>query len=394
MLSENKDEIKILTVIPLFNNAGTLRELVIEVLKQEYPVLIVNDGSTDGSAETVKDLPLTLISHSANKGKGAAIKTASEWAEKNHFTHMITIDADGQHLPSEIPLFGEMIRENPLSIVVGNRDFEKAGAPEASRVGRENSNFWFRLATGTSLPDTQSGFRAYPVEALRKIKCRARKYNYEIEILVRGAWAGLPVLPLDISVKYSEETRKASHFDPFIDSLRCSNTFTLLVLRNLLPWPHKLLFGTSRYKTLRNFLSNPRASLKMLLTENIAPAEIILACMTGILLGTLPLIGMHLVAIAFVSTRLRLNRLIALNISHICAPPFVPAICIETGYYLRHGEFLYDLNWQTLGREFMNRFADYLLGSIVFAPVFAIFTGLIIFLILSLSKLFRTIRNG
>ncbi|OGV50054.1 MAG: hypothetical protein A2017_02700 [Lentisphaerae bacterium GWF2_44_16] len=394
MLSEENGKIKILLVIPLFNNAGTIKELAVEVLEQGYSVLIVNDGSTDNGPEIVKELCLTLINHSVNRGKGAAIKTAAEWAEENHFTHIITIDADGQHLPSEISIFTEKIKENPLSIIVGNRDFEKAGAPEASRVGRENSNLWFKLATGSSLPDTQSGFRAYPVEAIRKIKCLAERYNYEIEIIVRGAWAGLPVVPVNISVKYNEETKKASHFRPFMDSLRCSKTFALLILRNLLPWPNKLLFGPSRSKTIKNAFRNPRALVKMLFTESTSPSEIILACMAGILLGTLPLIGLHLVAIAFVSTRLHLNRLIALNISHICAPPFVPALCIEVGYYLRHGEFLYDLNWQTLGREFMNRFGDYLLGATVFAPVFAVFTGLVIFIILSSSKLSRKLKNG
>ncbi len=392
--ADEDGKIRILVVIPLYNHAKTIREIAEKTIASGLPVLVIDDGSDDEGAKNLHGLECTLIWHSMNEGKGAAILSAAAWAESHDFTHMITIDADGQHDPAEINKFVEKIHDNPLSIVVGNRDFSQTDVPFASRFGRANSNFWLQVATGVKLPDTQSGFRAYPVEVIQDIPCKARRYSYEAEILARAAWAGVELASVDISVVYSEETRKASHFDKKEDNWRYTKTYTRLVLRNFLPWPHKILYGETHGQKFKAFLINPWRFIKQLFIEKLSPWEVTSACMLGIFLGTLPLIACHCAAIIFASTRLRLNRMVALNISHLCAPPFVPAICIEIGFFVRNGHFLTEFNLQTLGAQIGDRILDYLLGSVIMAPALALLIGIIVYPLVSAIYLVINFRKS
>ncbi len=385
-----EDEILILIVIPTYNNNNSLRGIAEGSLRTDQDVLVVDDGSTDGVAETLSGLSLEIIRHEQNLGKGAAIISAAHWASERGYSHLITIDADGQHNPADIPKFQTKIKEKPLSIIVGIRDFESANVPESSIFGRKFSNFWVRISSGSSIADSQSGFRAYPLEVLKKVKCRAKHYNFEIEILVRSVWAGIILSSVDIGVAYTEETNKASHFHPFKDNFRISLTYTRLVLRNFSPWPHKILFGQTQHKKAVNFFLHPIKGMKSLAKENSTPKQIALAVTVGIFLATLPLLAAHSVTIVFVATRLKLNRLIALNVSHLCAPPFVPALAVELGFFLRNGRFLTEFSMQTLGYEAMQRFWDYLLGTVVLAPFLALFAGGIAYLV---ARLFQN-RNG
>ena len=156
-------EIKLLIVIPVYNHAAGVRDIAIRSLEVCPDVLVVDDGSTDGSAEVLKGLPVRFIRHEKNRGKGAAILTAVEEARRLGMSHIITIDADGQHDPADITLFMPLIEKDPLAIVIGKRCFNVENVPFSSRFGRVFSNFWLRVQTGCSLKDTQSGFRAYPI---------------------------------------------------------------------------------------------------------------------------------------------------------------------------------------------------------------------------------------
>ena len=381
--------INVLIVIPTYNNRKTLRPVTEKALSTGIKVLVVNDGSTDGGPETLKGLPVSRMDFTENRGKGSAILSAAEWAENNGFTHIITFDADGQHNPGDAARFLDLIRKNPWTIIVGNRQFRDT-VPFSSRFGRKFSNMWVWVTTGWRVPDSQSGFRAYPVAALRQVRCRGRRYDFEVEILVRGVWAGLSITNTDIPVHYSDETQKASHFDPFRDNARISWTYTQLVIRNFLPWPHKVLFNAGGKEKLS--ILHPIRSFELLLRESLNPKDMALSSMLGVFLGTLPLIACHSVAIFFVATRLRLNRLVALSVSNICMPPFVPALAVTVGYYMRHGSYLTEFNMQTLGYEAPQRLLEYLIGSLIIGPVLALLVGAIAFLMgmlcqnLSISK--------
>lgn len=383
----------ILLVIPTYNNHDTLRNVVEKSLKTGMEILVVNDGSTDGGPKTIDDLNIERLDLPKNRGKGIAIQTAANWAYENHFTHIITMDADGQHSAHDVPKFVKKIKENPLSIILGARDFDKTDTPESSRFGCKFSNFWVRVSTGVSVSDSQSGFRAYPVDAVRRLRCLSRRYNYEVEILVKGIWAGLAIQSVSISVNYNPKTIKASHFRPFVDNARISLTYTYLVTRNLFPLPHKVLYGEKPVERIKSFFLNPFRGLKLLVTEKSSPRQIMFAVMLGIFLATLPLIAVHSVTIVFVATRLKLNRLIALNVSHFCAPPFVPAMAVELGYFIRNGKFLTEFSMQTLGHEALQRLGDYLLGSIFLAPILAVMAGIVTYLIISIYRKIKGISG-
>ena len=367
-----------LIVIPVFNNRATLRRVVEESLTFGLPVLVVNDGSTDGGPETLDGLPVTRIDHAVNRGKGAAILSAAGWAEAHGFTHLITMDADGQHCPQDVARFLEKIAQNPWAIIVGARDVSGQPVPGASRFGRRFSNFWLKVACGMGLPDSQSGFRAYPVAILRQVRCLGRRYEFEVEILVRAVWAGASLDTVDVQVRYTPESTSASHFHPLRDNARISRTYARLVLRNFLPWPHRTLFDDPARAGERLSPKRLRHSLRVLLREHTSRQRITLAAMLGVFLGTLPLIACHSVIIVFCAARLRLNRLIALNISHFCAPPVVPALAIESGYFVRHGRWLTEFTFRTLGHQIDQRLLDYLLGSVLLAPLLALGTGFVL----------------
>lgn len=368
----------VLILIPFYNNRDTIYGVAAAAAGTGLPVLVVDDGSRDGGCNTLENLEINLLTLEYNQGKGAAILAGARWAASEHFTHVITIDADNQHDPLEAKLFVEQIESQPSTIIIGNRNFDVGLVPGSSKFGRRFSNFWVRVSTGSSVADSQSGFRSYPVEILQHLKCRGTRYEYEVEILVRSIWAGVDVISVPISTSYTVETQTASNFRPLRDNLRIAWIYTQLVLRNFLPWPHSNLHREPVSGRIREYLANPWTAIKSLLTERTSPGEIVAASMLGIFLGTLPLIAVHSIVIIFMATRLRLNRLLALNISHLCAPPFVPALALEAGFFLRHGYFLVDFNFQTLGRQFLQRLGDYLLGSIVLAPLLALLIGVLV----------------
>ncbi|EFK08769.1 glycosyltransferase, group 2 family protein, partial [delta proteobacterium NaphS2] len=149
--------IRILVVIPVYNHGKTLRSVVKKTLRRHGPVMVVDDGSTDEGWKAVSDLEIHGIRHSRNLGKGCAILSAAKKAEKLGMTHLVTLDADGQHDPDDLHLFISSIHRSPRAIVVGKRNFDMGYVPSGSRIGRRISNFWLWVQTGRSLGDTQSG---------------------------------------------------------------------------------------------------------------------------------------------------------------------------------------------------------------------------------------------
>lgn len=363
---------RLLVVIPVYNHGSTLRTVVEGVLAHHPHVLVVNDGSDDMDPRLLDTLSVPVISHAENRGKGAAIRTGAREAARLGMTHIITIDADGQHDPADIPRFVAAIADNELAIVVGARDFTTANVPGSSRFGRKFSNFWLRVQTGIVLSDVQSGFRAYPLVILENLRFTEDRYSFEVEVLVRAAWAGFPLRDLDIAVYYPPREERVSHFRAFMDNLRISLLNTRLTIRAIMPVPHRK-FGQDPQGRISPI--HPVTSLRILLTDDATPLDLALACALGMILGTLPLIGIHSIAILLAAGWFRLNKIAALAASQLCMPPFVPAFCIEAGYAMRHGSLLTDISLQTLGYEAGQRIWEWLLGSLVLAPALGLLIG-------------------
>ncbi len=352
-------------------------------------LLVVDDGSTDSGADVLDGIHVPVVRHPENRGKGAAIQTAAREARRMGMTHIITLDADGQHDPADIPLFIPEIMENPEAVIVGNRRLSGSGAPFSSRFGRSFSNFWFRVQTGLKVRDTQCGFRAYPIFALNDLTLYEKRYSFEVEVLVKAAWAGLSLKNVDVSVHYPPKKSRVSHFRPFMDNLRISLLNTRLTARALVPWPHPQILEKG-CPHARITPLHPIRSLKTLLKQNLTPGKAAVSGALGVFLGTLPAIGFHTLLILTVAGYFRLNRMTALAASQLCAPPLVPALCIEAGHYLRHGRFLTEISLETLGHQGLQRLLEWGLGSVLLAPLLGAVIGAGIYLIaVGISKGFH-----
>lgn len=232
---KNPDLARSWCVIPVYNNASTVVDVVNRCRKQIANVLVVDDGSDDiDLKKEFMDTDVQVIRHEANRGKGAAIRSALDYLGKHDAAYMITLDADGQHFPEDIHSFLPLIADNDSTLVIGCRDFNVANIPNSSRLGRRLSNFWMKFETGLEIPDSQSGFRAYPVRHLLKMKLICKRYNLETEVLVRAAWAGIEFKSIPIKTYYPESHLRISHFKPIRDNLRISLVHLLFVVIKML----------------------------------------------------------------------------------------------------------------------------------------------------------------
>ena len=229
------------SLFPFSTTGPPLRRLYVKAAKIHDTVIVVDDGSTDLTADMVHGLEAQLIRHPLNLGKGAAILSGAKRARKLNMTHIVTMDADGQHDPDDFRKFTTMIEQYPDAIIVGKRDLKRAEAPRSSRIGREISNFWLLVETGKRLGDAQSGFRAYPVYLFEALKLKERGFAFEIEVLVKAAWAGVALKEVNITAYYPVGGKRVSHFRLFKDNLRLSRLNAKLFFRALIPLPHKKL---------------------------------------------------------------------------------------------------------------------------------------------------------
>ena len=221
-------------VIPVYNHAGTVAQVVKDAQTLGFPVFVVDDGSTDDTYDKIKDIQgIQILRHEQNQGKGAAILTGfaaavkiADWA--------ITMDADGQHYPEDAKKLVEALPQKSRPIVVGARSYmDGQHVPWTSSFGRKFSNFWVQTSGGPAISDSQSGFRIYPLPEALNLKTKARRFQFEVEILVHAKRNGLPVIEAPVRVHYNPEGGRISHFRPFVDFCRNSSTFTRLIFRRI-----------------------------------------------------------------------------------------------------------------------------------------------------------------
>ncbi len=243
-------------LIPTYNNHKTIRRVIDGVLEfsQGNDVIVINDGATDSTPEILASYgdKITVVAYGKNQGKGYALKQGFKKAIEKGFKNAITIDSDGQHYPDDIQVFIDEYVKHPGALLMGARDMEQAGVPGKSSFGNKFSNFWYKLETGIELPDTQTGFRLYPLEPLKKIKIFTKKFEAEIEVIVKMAWKGVDVRPVKIKVLY-DPTERVSHFRPFKDFTRISILNTYFVTLTFLYYlPKRLLFSAKKKNSGNN----------------------------------------------------------------------------------------------------------------------------------------------
>ncbi len=366
--------------VPVYNNPATVADVVRRCCEQVPHVVVVDDGSDRPAAELLGGLPVTVLRHEQNRGKGEALLTALRHIREQGGAWMIALDADGQHHPEDIQNFVPALREQPDAIHIGARDFDTPNVPGSSRFGRSFSNFWVQLETGVALKDTQSGFRAYPVELISQLPLHGSHYDFEIEVLVRAAWAGLKLNTVDIRVWYPPQAERVSSFHPRRDNLRLTRMHTRLVGRRLLPWPVHRLVKRDLF-SIWELLRSPRRCIQLLLHENATPLGLAVAAGTGLLLGALPLVFVHTLVILYVTARLNLNKVMAVSIQNLCAPPLVPILCIELGHLIHRGSFLALENPKSILTNLHEHLFHWLIGSLILAPVIGVIGGIVVYAI-------------
>ncbi|WP_164109483.1 MULTISPECIES: DUF2062 domain-containing protein [Sphingobacterium] len=373
-LQHRFESLGIIVIIPTYNNDKTLRRVLEGVLHYTKQVLVVNDGSTDRTIDILRDYPqIERIDFDRNKGKGCALRAGLSKARALGYQYAISIDSDGQHYPSDLAIFVNEIEKskNPV-LLIGSRNMTQDSVPKKSSFGNKFSNFWFWFETGIKLDDTQSGYRAYPLQAIPK-KYYSRKFEFEIEIIVRSAWNGVEVKNVPVQVLY-DPVERVSHFRPFKDFTRISILNTVLV------------FLTFFYIIPKNFLhSFKKKSLNKFLKENIfgsedSPEKMAVSIGFGVFMGIAPVWGFQTALVITLSVFFRLNKVLAFAFSNISLPPFIPLIIyasLVVGGVILHSsnsKELFELETINFG-TIQQHLIQYLVGSLILSTVMGLLVG-------------------
>lgn len=222
--------LKICLLIPTFNNEKTIAKVIQSALSYCTDIIVINDGATDRTPEIIDSFKeqICVIGYPKNRGKGYALKMGFQEAIRRGFHYAITMDSDGQHFANDIPKFVAAVEQHPNSFIIGSRSFSNPNMPQGNSFANRFSNFWFAIQTAHKLPDTQTGFRLYPLQKMGKMHLITSRYEAELELLVRCAWRGIKIIPIDIDVHYPPQGERISHFRPGKDFARISLLNTVL----------------------------------------------------------------------------------------------------------------------------------------------------------------------
>ena len=369
-------------IVPTYNNDRTV-ERVLRGILEHVPgnrIIVVNDGSTDQTTAILSHFSsiLIVLSYPVNAGKGVALRKGIQHAIECGFDYAITIDSDGQHYPEDIPLMITTCYENPMTVLMGSRNMQQEGVPQKSSFGNKFSNFWFKVETWISLPDTQTGYRVYPLKPLSKMRLLTRRFELEIEIIVRLAWKNLPFKPVPIRVKYDPEER-VSHFRPGPDFFRISVLNSVLVLLALIYYYPKKFLSVNTLHVIKQEAIKPEES-------NLSKA---LSIAFGVFMGIIPLWGFQLLIGIPLAVFFRLNKVLFIAAANISVPPMIPVILYASyrlGEYLTNGS----VNSTPLNNLSIDTLGDQLYIYVFRAIILAASASLVIFGIsFTLLKVFR-----
>lgn len=325
-------QLKCCVLIPTYNNAKTIEAVIVSTLEYCDEVIVVNDGCTDHTKDILARYPqLTVVTHPVNKGKGVGLRNGFNKAVELGFDYVISIDSDGQHFPKDFITFLSRVEEVPGSLIIGARNMTVENVPNKSTFGNKFSNFWFWAETGISLPDTQSGYRLYPVQRLKKIWLFTTKFELEIEVIVKAAWRGIPVISIPVSVYYAPQGERVSHFKPSVDSTRISFLNTYLVILAALFWRPVMLI---RKMTLTNF---KKAWKEEVIATHESAASKAISVGVGLFFGIVPLWGFQFALAILAAVYFKLNKVIVGLTAQISVPPMIPLIVfasVKTGEYV------------------------------------------------------------
>ncbi len=352
-------------VAPTYNNAGTLRDILDRLERLRLPLIVVNDGSTDATAELLsawtkqeRTIPVTVLAHVRNKGKAAAMRSGFATAVSAGHTHIATIDTDGQLDPEDIPALLCVAREVPDAIVLGTRRRDIFGCPKFSHLAWWMTALGIFLETGCRVLDSQCGLRVYPLHVLEFIRCKSRRYGFESEVITRALWAGCPLVRVPVACRYFPPSQRVSHLKPVRDGMRSFFMHFALTVRRIVPWPSsrldrhptsvrdpqwKATAGNSEPRSSaigkRWMRFQPLAVWHQLRNDRFEQLLVAAALGIGAFVSNIPLGGWQIVLAAYVAMRTHVHILPAVTTSLLCLSSVAPSLsnlAIGTGYLVLH----------------------------------------------------------
>jgi len=376
---------KVAVLIPTFNNERTLGNVIRSVLEYSQDIIVVNDGSTDSTTELLQQFQqINLVSYIPNMGKGYALRKGFQRAIELGYDYVISIDSDGQHFAEDLPKFLQALPDHPAAIIMGVRNMEQVGIPGKSSFGHKFSNFWFWVETGIKMNDTQSGYRLYPVRLLQGTNFITRKFEFEIEVMVRSVWKGFAMAEVPVKIFYAQKEDRVSHFRPFQDFTRISILNTVLVTVALLYIkPRDLLFGKKKselWSSLKKKLFHPDDSnLKKALSVGF-----------GVFMGIVPIWGFQLIVAIGLAFAFRLNKALVIIGANISIPPMIPIILflshLAGALWMGDRAQLISFHDTFTLEMIRNNSVQYVLGAITFAVIAGIAFGVFAYLGLRIFK--------
>ncbi|MCC8036412.1 MAG: DUF2062 domain-containing protein [Rikenellaceae bacterium] len=367
-------------VIPTYNNSATICGVVEGVKNYTRDIIVVDDGSIDGTSDLLSGIEgITVLTHGKNRGKGEALKTGLRHAASRGFDYAITIDSDSQHFPEDIPKLLDAIEREPGALIVGSRNLHTENMPSKNTFANRFSNFWFRLETGIKLDDTQSGFRAYPLGEIAQMKFFTYRYEFELEVIVRAAWKGIPVKNIPVRVHYPPEGERVSHFKPLRDFTRISLlNSVLVVIAAVIYWPYRF------FKSLT--MENAKVFMRNYVTRtNESNLTMSMSIALGVFWGIVPVWGYQMVVAGVTAHFLKLNKVIAILGSNISIPPMIPVIvyvCYAVGGLSLNRPLLLTFNnfsLEVIGEGLW----QYIVGSVVVGCACALIFGTVSYVLMS-----------
>jgi glycosyltransferase involved in cell wall biosynthesis len=380
------DQINCCIIIATYNNQNTLKRVIDGVLKYSVKedVIVINDGSTDNTLSILQKYSekIIVLSNPKNKGKGFSLRKGFNEAITRGFENAITIDSDGQHYPEDISKFITTAKENPGFMIMGSRNMNQEGVPGKSSFGNKFSNFWFKIETGITLPDTQTGFRLYPLGPIKKINLYTTKFETEIEVIVKLAWKNVKFIPININVLYDPNER-VSHFRPFTDFTRISILNTFLVTLTFLYYLPKRILQNILKKNLFTLIRDAA------INENESNFKKAISIGFGFFIGIVPIWGFQLLLGIPLAILFRMNKLLFIASANISIPPMIPFIIYLSyyvgGFFVESSVSITSVKNITLETIHINMM-QYALGATVLAVIAGLFFFTFFYFLLSILR--------
>ncbi len=376
-------ELKCCVLIPTYNNERTVEKVITEVLEYTDDLVIVNDGSTDSTAKILSGInTIQLITFPKNKGKGIALREGFKFAAAKGYDYAITLDSDGQHFANDIPTLIHRLQKEKNILIVGARNMDQASVPGKSSFGNKFSSFWYWVITGIKLPDTQSGFRLYPIGHYKTMKFYTGKFEFEIEVMVRSAWKGINVTSEPVSVYYG--TDRVSHFRPGPDVFRITMLNTLFVfISYLFIRPRNLLLNLGKKKFWDEIKKNIIGSNETNLKKSLSIAF-------GFFIGIAPIWGFQLAIGIPLALLCRLNVALVVASANISFPPMNIVLMYLSykfgSYFVQNPSYELTLNLELTHKNFLSFLSQFIIGGTSLSIITALVAGSVTFILLSIFR--------